>query len=304
MSDVVRVVCASLSTLDVIQVVERMPGINEKILADSMTVSFGGPAANAAGTVVSLGGEALLVTPLGGGSIGAIIRAELETVGVVVLDCVAGTDYSPAISSVLVNKGTGDRSVVSVNASQLRECSPTSSGWLDDAKSCLVDGHNMELCITLATTATENGIPVIFDGGSWKPGTERLLSLVDLALLSQDFHIPSGEDAMDFVARSGCRFVARSDGGGSIRLHTETGDVSIKVPEVDIVDTLGAGDVLHGAVALLVARVGLSEASLPDILRRGAIVASESCRYSGARGWATDDAARSIMRTTVEVGGE
>ena len=48
-------VCCGLATLDVVQVVDALPGADEKVVARSLAVTFGGPAANAAATAVALG---------------------------------------------------------------------------------------------------------------------------------------------------------------------------------------------------------------------------------------------------------
>src|SRR5690606_27237741 len=48
-------VCCGLTTLDVTQVVDRLPEPNEKLTGRELTVAFGGPAANAAATAVALG---------------------------------------------------------------------------------------------------------------------------------------------------------------------------------------------------------------------------------------------------------
>ena len=55
---------------------------------------------------------------------------------------------------------------------------------------------------------------------------------------------------------------------------------SIAVPNVETVDTLGAGDIFHGAFCHFI----LSN-SYRRSLEAAAKVASESCRYFGTRQW-------------------
>jgi sugar/nucleoside kinase (ribokinase family) len=55
----------------------------------------------------------------------------------------------------------------------------------------------------------------------------------------------------------------------------------IGIEKVDAVDTLGAGDVLHGAFCYHFARTGEFEPTL----RLAAQIATQSCRGLGIRGW-------------------
>nr|WP_157837909.1 PfkB family carbohydrate kinase [Cellulosimicrobium sp. MM] len=75
-------VCCGLVTLDVVQVVDALPGPDEKVVARSLAATFGGPAANAAATAVALGVPPTLVTAVGHGPLAAVVRSELESSGV------------------------------------------------------------------------------------------------------------------------------------------------------------------------------------------------------------------------------
>src|SRR5690606_2563189 len=83
---------------------------------------------------------------------------------------------------------------------------------------------------------------------------------VDLAVLSADFALP-GADLGDgehgllaAVAALGPSFVARSHGPGPVTVLDGGLRSELAVPAVtDVVDTLGAGDVLHGGTAAALA---------------------------------------------------
>src|SRR6187431_1609103 len=94
-------VCCGLATLDVVQVVDHVPGPNEKLVAQDLTVTFGGPAANAAATAVALGVPTVLVTALGTGPVADLVRDGLRAAGVEVIDLLEGVAGSPAVSTVL-----------------------------------------------------------------------------------------------------------------------------------------------------------------------------------------------------------
>jgi sugar/nucleoside kinase (ribokinase family) len=77
------------------------------------------------------------------------------------------------------------------------------------------------------------------------------------------------------------RVVAQTHGAEPIDLSVATRTSRVEVPVVDAVDTLGAGDVLHGAYAHYRAAGEDPEESL----RRAAQVASFRCRFPGSRTW-------------------
>ncbi|MFB9956546.1 PfkB family carbohydrate kinase [Cellulomonas denverensis] len=287
--------CCGLVTLDVTQVVEAVPRPDQKVVADHLDVTFGGPAANAAATAVALGVPARLVTAIGTGPVADLIRSGLRESGVEVVDLAAGSDAHPPVSTVLVTRATGQRAVASVNAIGMPVLGGPGPEVVDGVTAVLVDGHHLGAALPVAAEARRRGIPVALDGGSWKPGLGELLGQVDHAVLSADFALPDpgGLDAAasgevpDLLARllAGwpLRSVARSAGAGPVELRERGGaPVLLPVePVTEVVDTLGAGDVLHGALAAELARGSGIEAAL----RAGIAVASRSVRYAGARGW-------------------
>ena len=56
---------------------------------------------------------------------------------------------------------------------------------------------------------------------------------------------------------------------------------TIGVPQVEAVDTMGAGDILHGAYCFFAS----TGRGFIESLAEAAKVASESCRHAGAREW-------------------
>lgn len=295
------VVCCGLATLDLRQEVQRVPGPDEKVVATALDVSSGGPAANAAATAAALGTRARLVTAVGSGLLADVVTQDLARAGVEVVDLLAGTEAVPPVSTVLVTRATGERAVVSVNATATAGVPVPDAAELDDlldgAAVLLVDGHHLEVAVALAAGARRRGVPVVLDGGSWKPGLERLLRHVDHALLSADFRVGVGsgadlgaapDDDLTAVAVHGVGVVARTAGPGPVRWWTATDGLGAPVhpPAVapaEVVDTLGAGDVLHGAYAT---RLALGD-DVPAALGAAVEVASRSVRARGARGWAT-----------------
>lgn len=279
-----------LGTLDVIQLVDRVPGPDEKLTAREQTVAAGGPAANAAVTFAHLGGAARLLTGIGTHPLGVAVTAELRELGVSVLDLAADSTQPPAVSSILVTASTGDRAVASTNASGYRLTPPPDLDTLVAACDIVeLDGHHMELATATARLARATGRRTVLDGGSWKAGTERLLPSVDVAVCSDDFR-PLGTntpaDVLRFLREHGVVWCAVSRGGRPIEWAGPEGGGSVDVPAVRVSDTLGAGDVLHGALTHHLAAPGhLTSYGFEEALRAAAGVASRACASFGTRAW-------------------
>ncbi|QUC59587.1 sugar kinase [Streptomyces sp. A2-16] len=283
-----------LCTLDVIQLVDRVPGSNEKLTAREQVVAAGGPAANAAVAFSHLGGTARLLTGIGSHPLGVAVAADLDRLGVRVSDLAAGSVEPPAVSSVLVTASSGDRAVASTNASGGRLSPPDGLDALVAACDIVeFDGHHMELAVAAARAARAVGRRTVLDAGSWKPGTERLLPSIDVAVCSQDFRPPGTDDPADnptdtlrFLREHGVLWSAVSRGGRPLLWAGPDDRGTVDVPAVRVADTLGAGDVLHGALTHHLAAQGqLTSHGFAEALRGAAEVASRACTSFGTRAW-------------------
>ncbi|WP_236790545.1 PfkB family carbohydrate kinase [Amycolatopsis sp. GM8] len=268
------VLLAGLCTVDVVQRVAELPAPGEKVQSLSVDVAAGGPATNAAATVAALGGRARLLTVLGSHPLADLARADLSSCGVDFIDIAPSFVDSPALSAVAVRDRDGERTVVSRNAA----VSPPVVGapWeTDDVSAVLVDGHHPDLALGTARWARSRKIPVVLDAGSWKPVLDELLPLVDIAACSAHFRAP-GPDLLD----RGVPVVITTAGPAPVRWRTASAAGEVPVPSVEARDTLGAGDVWHGALAY-----GVGKFELPDLIRYANEVAAERVRYAGPRTW-------------------
>jgi sugar/nucleoside kinase (ribokinase family) len=285
-----------LCTLDVIQLVDHVPGSNEKLTAREQVVAAGGPAANAAATFAHLGGAATLLTAIGSHPLGVAVAADLDRLGVTVADLAADSVEPPAVSSILVTASSGDRAVASTNATGYRLTPPDDLDALVAACDIVeFDGHHMELALAAAHAARAAGRRTLLDGGSWKAGTEKLLPSIDVAVCSDDFHPPGTNtptDTLRFLREHGVRWSAVSRGGHPIVWAGPDGGGTVDVPAVRVADTLGAGDVLHGALAHRLAvrdvrdaQGDLTRQGFVEALREASAVASRACAAFGTRAW-------------------
>jgi sugar/nucleoside kinase (ribokinase family) len=273
-----------LSTLDLVFRVQGYPQQNTKNIVSEKGLYAGGPAANAAVSFAGLGGRARLETALGRHPLAGLIRADLERHGVEPLDGLPDFDDLPPVASVLVSDPGGDRTAVSSGPTGFPEVAADPACFEPAPGVVLIDGHLFEMCLGAARLARERGIPVVLDGGSWKPGMAQLLETVDYAICSENF-LPPGcatpSETLADLGRRGVPYRAVTCGERPILWERPEGAGAVEVEKIDAVDTLGAGDFFHGAFCH-----GLANGMrFEEALREGARVATISCRSFGTRTW-------------------
>jgi sugar/nucleoside kinase (ribokinase family) len=283
-----------LVTLDVVQRVDRVPGPNDKVVASSADIAAGGPATNAAVAFAALGGKSTLLTAVGVGPIQSVVSDDLSRHAVTVVDAATAGHPGPAISAVSVLAATGERSVVSRNAEQAYASVPTDLPDLVGAADVLlVDGHLAGLARAAVAAAGAARIPVVYDGGSWKPAFADVLSSIDAAVCSGDFTVPScasAEESALALLTMGIPFAAFTDGPRPIRWWTEHDAGTVEAATVTARDTLGAGDAFHGTFAFAIA-AGLDQVRA---LRLAADVAAVRVEHVGPRAWLSDPRLQSL----------
>jgi len=251
---VTRLLCAGLATVDLVYRVDRIPGVDEKAQASDVEIAAGGPAANAAVTAAALGADVTLVTAIGTHPLGDLIRADLKTCGVRVIDVSPGSSAPPPVSAITVLAATGQRTIVSRNAGDLVARVPTRG--LPDADLTLVDGHHPALAVTAARGARR----LLVDAGTWRPVFTEILPFAEVVAASAAFRHPAETAPTDeaLAAAIGAPHVVVTHGPGPVRWFSGPRSGAVEVPPVTAIDTAGAGDAFHGALA-----VALTDADLP-----------------------------------------
>lgn len=271
-----------LTTVDLSYAVDAYPAEDTKTRARDHFLGAGGPAANAAVACAILTGGARLLTAVGQHPLTALIRDDLRSHGVELVDTTARRTDPPPISSIVVAAGAGTRTVVSLDGSGIEASFDDEfAALVREAPVVLVDGHHIELALGIARVARAAGIPVVLDGGRWKPEHAQLLPLVDIAICSASFAPPDCQDVFGPLHRIGIPAVAVTRGQQPILYSANGVRGEIAAGDVDRADTLGAGDILHGAFCAYHSRGH----DVVDALTRAAAVATLSCRFFGTRAW-------------------
>lgn len=279
-----------LCTLDIIHSVAHVPGPDEKVTALRQTVAAGGPATGAAVTFAHLGGHATLLTGVGAHPLAGGIHADLRLAGVALVDAADGDTSPPPVSSIMVTAGSGDRSVVSLNAAG-RAFEPPAGldALVSSVQTVLVDAHHGELALAAARAA--RAPPAAVHPGRGKLAGQHPRARIPrgrghlLCRLPPSWDTDSGRDPR-LPAPGRSQLGRHHQRRRPVSWATRGARSQVTVPAVTAVDTLGAGDVFHGAFAYAISGVGdIDQAHFVSALGAGARTAALSCQSFGTRTW-------------------
>lgn len=279
-----RIVTVGLAVVDFVFYVDEMPRRAEKYRANEAQIIGGGGAANAAAAVSLLGGDAVLAARLGDDQVGDMIVAGLEADGV---DCALTHRFEgcrSSFSSVLIDH-EGERQIVNFRDQTL----PEDADWLIAAlpghfDAALADTRWPEGAAALMRAARERGVPGVLDAEAPIMDAEAALRLAShLAFSAQGLRDWAKHDdldaALDAVARETGSFVCVTDGDRGVSWKQGQASGFEPAYRIEAVDTLGAGDVWHGAFA-----VALGEGMEPEpAIRFANAVAAIKCTRSNGR---------------------
>ncbi len=199
----------------------------------------GGPATNAARTYAKLAGESFLITALGYSGMAVMIKDMLERENVRVID-LADDDRTIGISSIHVNTATAARTIMSgqnTAAVDFQRMPP-----LDDALFIEYDGSLPGIEEFLLKASCE----LILDMGSDKESFIKCFSPGTTAITSETYS-HQGKDIFEIHTETELALACRSRGSRPLQYCVNGEIKEIEVLPVQAVDSLGAGDVLHGA---------------------------------------------------------
>ncbi len=279
-----RGVFLGLVTVDVMYQTPMPLGRNEKRQADGMILAAGGPATNAAIAFQALGNPARLLGAIGCHPLSSVICDDLTRHGVTWSDLTPNDPLPPPVSAIVTSTETGDRAVIARNTAGRR--SPEFVNWegaLQNAAILLVDGHQMQLSANAAHQARAQHVPVVVDAGSWKPDFESVLRQATVVIASQQFRPPGCDTVaatISYLITLGVSQVAVTRGAAPILYRTTHGTGTVPVPPVQARDTLGAGDIFHGAFCHYYLEHGFQMA-----LAKATMIAAAACESVGTRAW-------------------
>ncbi len=286
MNEPVRALFVGLNTVDLQFFVNGFPQSNTKTKAHNNEIAAGGPATNAAITCAFLGAETTLITPIGKHSLSRFITDDINNHQVRLIDPIENIESKPIFASIITDEINGERTVFSYHPERndkllLEELRLNNLSKFNIA---LFDGFYPELSTSLAKQLKKLGVTTVLDGGSWKPGIEDLLPYIDIAICSNDFKAPKSKNHLDTantLSNFGVEQIAFTRGENSILYFKNHHRKEIEVANCGAIDTLGAGDIFHGAFCYYYA----FKPNFDIALQNASSIASVSCQHRGTRSW-------------------
>ena len=263
-TDIHRGAFVGLCGLDVVHYsFKGMPEENTKRKITDFGIAVGGPAANAAITYARLGGEAYLVTKIGDTPEGVLLKSKLKELNVRVVDLDADNKETTCnVSFVYVNQANATRTIFSGQSAPSDTCSSDFEDVIKKADFVLYDGNLPQAESAMIRHIEYYDKDLVLDAGSFKPGFPECFYRATSVISSETFADPDGNDVFALKKKYGFSYAAKTRGGDSIAYNNGLSEGEIELLKVNAVDTLGAGDVIHGAFCYFyyVKRLAFAEA--------------------------------------------
>lgn len=280
-----RILCIGIPVRDLTFRVDSVPARGSKANATHLAEICGGNALNAAIAMARLGARVAFAGPMGDAreTSSSFILELMATEGIDIRHIVRMPGAATPVSAIIIDV-TGERTLTIYRDPALWTVKLSDADeLLADCQAVLVESRCGAFCIDLCAEARRRGIPVIV-------GVDRAMALTDGLLTAGSHLLFSSEQLQETagVADDGAAlkrlagltsaFLAATRGPhGTIWLNDAGALEETPAFPVEAVDTLGAGDVFHGAFTLRLAEGG----GVREALRFAAAAAALKCTRHG-----------------------
>lgn len=282
-----RILCIGMPVRDLTFRVSGMPARGSKENATHFDEICGGNALNAAIGIVRLGGRASICGPMGdaGETSSRYVFDKMAQEGIDTNHIVHMPGLVTPISTIMIDP-SGERTIVTFRDPELWKVRLSRPEiLLDDCDAILTESRCAEFCTDLCAEARRRGIPVVVDVDRAMSLREGLLNASSHLVFSSEplqetADVTDDGTALKKIARLTPSFLAGTRGPrGTIWLNEQGELEETPAFPVHTVDTLGAGDVFHGAFALAITE----KQELRQALRFASAAAALKCtRFGGA----------------------
>ena len=282
-----RILCIGMPVRDLTFRIEELPERGFKVNASHFEEICGGNALNAAIGIVRLGGRASICGPMGDvrEASAKYIFEKLAHEGIDTKHIMHMQGLVTPISNIMIDP-SGERTIVTFRDPELWKVRlPDAGELLEDCQAILTENRCAEFCTDLCAEARRRGIPVIVDVDRTMSLREGLLTASSHLVFSSEAlqstaSVRDDAEALKKIAKFTPSFVAGTRGAqGTLWLDEQHKLRETPAFPVHTVDTLGAGDVFHGAFALAITE----SQDIPSALRFASAAAALKCtRFGGA----------------------
>ena len=282
-----RILCIGMPVRDLTFRIEELPERGFKVNASHFEEICGGNALNAAIGIVRLGGRASICGPMGDvrEASAKYIFEKLAHEGIDTKHIMHMQGLVTPISNIMIDP-SGERTIVTFRDPELWKVRlPDAGELLEDCQAILTENRCAEFCTDLCAEARRRGIPVIVDVDRTMSLREGLLTASSHLVFSSEAlqstaSVRDNAEALKKIAKFTPSFVAGTRGAqGTLWLDEQHKLRETPAFPVHTVDTLGAGDVFHGAFALAITE----SQDISSALRFASAAAALKCtRFGGA----------------------
>lgn len=270
----VEAVFVGVATLDAIALVPSFPGPDQRVVADEVSYAGGGPAATSAVTAARLGVRSAFVGTVGDDANGRAVLDGLAAEGVDVSGVTVAPGVATAASVVVVDRRRGSRAICNRPAPRI----DISAGVALIAAAPVVHADHAGWQPVHESGLLREGQVLSVDAGNDIPGFDARgvgLYVPTVEALERLHGERPVDDLLALALEQGADVVVATDGArGSHAFAADGRRAYAAAHAVDVLSTLGAGDVFHGALVAAVVR-GLP---LPEQLAFANVTAALSCR--------------------------
>jgi sulfofructose kinase len=282
-----RILCIGIPVRDLTFRIQELPSRGFKVSASHFDEIAGGNALNAAIGIVRLGGRASMCGPMGDSreTTSRYIFDRLAHEGIDTKHIIHMPGLVTPISNIMIDP-SGERTIVTFRDPELWKVRlPGAGALLDDCAAVLIESRCAEFSTDLCAEARRRNIPVVVDVDRTMSLREGLLTASSHLVFSSEAlqstaGVADDAEALKKISKLTPSFLAGTRGAqGTLWLDEHHNLQQTPAFPVHTVDTLGAGDVFHGAFA-----VGITEGQdIPTALRFASAAAALKCtRFGGA----------------------
>lgn len=275
------------ATCDLTYKVADFPEENKKTFSEEFIIQPGGPALNAAITYSYLGGKGIILSSFGNNDFSKSVKSRIFETGLKLIDICKDEEFEIPLSTIVVNSKKSTRTIINspvtnYKASKIKN-EVEDKVLSQKPKLVLIDGYELHQSIDLLVKLKKQGSIIIYDGGSWKENIPEYIKYVDMAICSNSFRFldTDFEETVSLLKKSGVSKVAFTMEDKPVLAFENDEKFEIPVEKINAVDTLGAGDVFHGAFCYYYLKSGDFVSSLTNAAK----IAALSCRYFGTHTW-------------------